>query len=246
MKAKLFILAFVSTLLISMSPKDFIATQMSFERVKVAQKHKNTIVNDLLKSKGINSNSFDLFLRAFKTEKTLEVWAKNKTDKTYQLITTYEHCASSGILGPKRRSGDRQTPEGFYTVDFFNPTSQYFLSFRINYPNASDKIFADPINPGDNVFIHGNCVTIGCIPIGDDKMEELYLLAIRARNYGEINVHVFPNKMDDAGMAALKAINADATIQAFWSNIKTGYDVFETTKSLPKISVAADGFYVVK
>jgi murein L,D-transpeptidase YafK len=242
MKTKLLSMLVLTSILFSMSPKDFFSSQMSFPRVKNAQKNKGAVVNNLLTSNGISTASYDLFIRAFKTEKTLEIWAKNKNESTYKLIKTYAHCASSGVLGPKRRSGDKQTPEGFYTVDLFNPTSNYYLSFRISYPNASDKIFADPINPGDNIFIHGNCVTIGCIPVGDDAIDEIYLLAAKAKVSGEIPVHIFPTKMTAENMAGLKsqnAANAD-----FWDNIKPGYDAFENTKTLPKVSVDASGKYV--
>ena len=142
------------------NPVSFYNSQSRFPRVREAIKQKGQFVNELLASKGINARDFDIFLRIFKKEREVELWAKNKKSSTFTLLKVYNSCASSGVLGPKRRSGDRQTPEGFYNVDAFNPASHYNLSFRVSYPNISDLKFADPINPGDNIFIHGSCLTI--------------------------------------------------------------------------------------
>ena len=244
MKKTLLLVPFVALFLSMTPPNDFYENQLKFTRVQEAHKLKGKAVEALLKEKGINSSEFDLFLRAFKKEKVLEVWAKNKDKSEFTLLKTYDFCATTGILGPKRRSGDRQMPEGFYKVDLFNPNSQYLLSFRINYPNASDKKFADPINPGDSIFIHGHCVTIGCIPVGDDNIKELYLLAIKAKSSGnDINVHIFPTKLDDASLSALKSENPQNA--DFWTNLKPGFDAFESTKMLPKVSVGDDGKYIV-
>jgi murein L,D-transpeptidase YafK len=225
----------------AMTKADFLSQQMAFPRVKKAQANKGKVVDALLSSNGIDTKSFDIFLRGFKQEQKLELWAKNKGDDTFKLLKTYDFCATTGVLGPKRRSGDKQIPEGFYTVDFFNPQSQYHLSFRINYPNKSDLVFADKLNPGDNIFIHGHCVTIGCIPIGDDLIQELYLMTIRAKGSGQnVPVHIFPMKMDAANASQLTGSNAE-----FWSWLKPGYDAFESSKALPNITVDDNGKYVV-
>jgi len=229
-------------------PTNFFEQQLKFPRVLAANKEKSKAINDLLASKSINSANFDLFLRAFKKEQKLEVWAKNKADETFTLVKTYEFCATTGVLGPKRRSGDRQIPEGFYEVDLFNPQSQYYLSFRINYPNKSDLVFADKLNPGDNIFIHGHCVTIGCIPIGDENIKELYLLAAKAKSAGgKINVHIFPTVMNDQNYKVINnEFGTDASLLAFWSWLKPGFDAFESSKKLPEIVVEDSGRYVVK
>ncbi|MCU0325326.1 MAG: L,D-transpeptidase family protein [Spirosomaceae bacterium] len=234
---------FFSLLMISsiaMVNSDFYSQQLTFPRVKKAQINKGRAIETLLSSNGIDSKNFEIFLRAFKKEQKLELFAKNKSDNSFKLLKTYDFCATTGVLGPKRRSGDRQIPEGFYTVNFFNPQSQYHLSFRINYPNESDLVFADKLNPGDNIFIHGSCITIGCIPIGDDMIEELYLFAVRAKSNGQnIPVHIFPMRMNN--MSELKGENAE-----FWSWLKPGYDAFENTKVLPKVRVASDGKYIIQ
>jgi murein L,D-transpeptidase YafK len=246
---KIFVMIFLTSILMSMTPPiNFFEQQLKFLRVQEANRKKGKAVGELLSSKNINSNSFDLFLRAFKKEQKLEVWAKNKADDNFILLKSYEYCASTGILGPKRRSGDRQIPEGFYEVDLFNPQSQYLLSFRINYPNKSDLVFADKLNPGDNIFIHGHCVTIGCIPIGDENIQELYLLAAKAKSSGgKINVHIFPTIMNEQNYKTINdEFGTDASLLAFWSWLKPGYDAFENSKKLPNIVIEDSGKYVVK
>lgn len=244
-----FTMILLTSILMSMTPPtNFFEQQLKFPRVLAANKEKSKAINDLLASKSINSANFDLFLRAFKKEQKLEVWAKNKADETFTLVKTYEFCATTGVLGPKRRSGDRQIPEGFYEIDLFNPQSQYYLSFRINYPNKSDLVFADKLNPGDNIFIHGHCVTIGCIPIGDENIKELYLLAAKAKSAGgKINVHIFPTVMNDQNYKVINnEFGTDASLLAFWSWLKPGFDAFESSKKLPEIVVEDSGRYVVK
>lgn len=244
-----FTIILLTSILMSMSPPtNFFEQQLKFPRVQAANRVKGKAVSDLLSSKSINTTSFDIFLRAFKKEQKLEVWAKNKSDDTFTLVKTYEFCATTGVLGPKRRSGDRQIPEGFYEVDSFNPQSQYLLSFRINYPNKSDLVFADKLNPGDNIFIHGHCVTIGCIPIGDDNIQELYLLAAKAKSAGgKINVHIFPTIMNDQNYKAINnEFGTDASLLAFWSWLKPGFDAFENSKKLPVVVIDESGKYEVK
>ncbi len=243
---------FVPLLLIlmslSLSPIDFYQAQLRFPRVREAHKTKGKIVDEMLSAKGIISANFDVFFRAFKKEQKFEVWVKNKEEISFKLLKTYDFCATTGVLGPKRRSGDRQMPEGFYTVDAFNPTSNYHLSFRVNYPNASDKKFADQLNPGDNIFVHGSCITIGCIPVGDENIKEIYLLAARAKSgEQEIPIHIFPNKMTDENYDSLKAeFASNATLLEFWSWLKPGFDAFEKTNIVPTIAVKDSGKYAVK
>jgi len=118
-----------------------------------------------------------LTLIGLKHEKLLEVWGEYHGKQIY--ITTYPFTAFSGHLGPKLREGDRQIPEGVYRVGYLNPNSKFHLSININYPNKFDRTMAKKerrTNLGSAIMIHGNNVTVGCIPIGDDKIEELYFL----------------------------------------------------------------------
>ena len=188
--------------------------------------------------------SVNIFIRAFKKEGLIEVWAKNKVQAEYKLLHTFDICASSGIIGPKRKQGDGQVPEGFYFIDRFNPTSNFYLSLGLSYPNESDKILGVKGNLGGDVFIHGNCVTIGCMPITDDKIKELYLLGVEPKTAGQnkIPVDVYPCKMDEAGMIYLEK-SGEADLFKFWKNLKEGYDWFEKKKTVPKVYVDKSGKY---
>jgi murein L,D-transpeptidase YafK len=216
-------------------PPGFKEQQLKFDRVKSAYEEKEVAVKDLLKKQNA-TDSYNLFIRAFKKERDLEVWIKPKGSDTYALLTTYDFCTSSGVLGPKRKEGDLQIPEGVYSINHFNPFSTFHLSLGLNYPNASDRILSDKKHPGGAIYIHGNCVSIGCIPIMDEKIKELYILSVEAKNGGQTNipVHIFPAR--DIGQ--LPASD-------FWSNLRIVYDDFEQTKKLRPISVDKTGAYVL-
>ena len=220
-------------LFIMTNPPGFKEQQLKFDRVKSAYEEKESAVKDLLKSRDI-TGGYQLFIRAFKKEEELEVWIKNKGTDTYSLLTTYYFCTSSGNLGPKRKEGDLQIPEGAYSINHFNPFSTFHLSLGINYPNASDRILSDKKHPGGAIYIHGNCVSIGCIPITDEKIKELYILAVEAKNSGQLNipVHIFPAR----DISQLPQSD-------FWDNLKRVYDDFEKDKKLRPISVDKTGAY---
>lgn len=215
------------------NPPGFKDQQLEFDRVKSAYEEKESVVSELLRSKSIGAD-YKLFIRAFKKEKELEVWATQAG--TYQLLTTYDFCTSSGKLGPKRKEGDLQIPEGVYHINHFNPFSTFHLSLGINYPNASDRILSDKKHPGSAIYIHGDCVSIGCIPITDDKIKELYVLAVDSKDGGQSNipVHIFPARFE----------SIDEEMTPFWENLKTVYDDFEKTKKLRSISVDKAGAYI--
>lgn len=227
------------------SEPDFFKKQLEFPRVAKAYDSKGKEVDRLLSAKDIHTSKFDLFLRALKKEQKLEVWAKNKNQKAFTLVKTYDFCTFSGLLGPKRRSGDLQIPEGVYQVSNFNPQSSYHLSFKINYPNKSDLVYADKKNPGNDIYIHGDCVSIGCIPLGDDNIEELYLLAAKAKNAGgTIQVHIFPSNMNSKDYAKLKSnYEENSELLSFWANLKPIYQAFEKSKELPTVKINAKGRY---
>jgi len=227
----------------------FKAKQQKFPRVKTAYTEKENLVKELFSAQGIELSSATLFIRVFKKEAQLEVWAKSLKGSAYQLIKKYEICCSSGELGPKRKQGDGQVPEGVYEIDRFNPSSNFYLSLGISYPNASDRILGNKGNLGGDIFIHGSCVTIGCMPLTDDKIKEVYLMAVEAKSSGhaKIPVHIFPFRMKDANMKSYEEkYKDDATIISFWKNIKKGYDYFETNKALSLISVLNNGEYSIK
>ncbi|MBZ4399408.1 MULTISPECIES: murein L,D-transpeptidase family protein [unclassified Myxococcus] len=181
-----------------------------------------------------------LYVRAFKHERELEVWAGPK-DGPLVKVRTYPFCAASGELGPKRRQGDLQVPEGFYTIDLFNPVSSYHLSMRVSYPNAADKHHKTPgVSLGGDIYVHGDCVSIGCIAIEDGPIEELYLMALdtRAHTKRDPIIHIFPRRLDAAGMTALEAqAGTDAKLLALWRSLAPAYTGFEESRRVPRTSI---------
>jgi hypothetical protein len=126
---------------------------------------------------GFDSTPKQIALLAFKQEQMVEVWGKS--GNRWNKIKTYPFTATSGNPGPKLRQGDKQIPEGLYRITFLNPNSSYHLSLKIGYPNAFDKEMAQKdgrTNLGGDIFFHGKAATVGCIPVGDKAIEEVFLL----------------------------------------------------------------------
>jgi len=232
----------------SMAPiSDFKSDQQKFPRVRAAFATKGDLVQAKLQKLNLDWGKYDLFMRGFKQEKELEVWAKAKTESTYRHLVTYDFCVLSGDLGPKRRQGDWQVPEGFYHIDVFNPASSYHLSMRVSYPNASDRILGVKGSLGGDIYIHGDCVSIGCIPITDDKIKELYILCVDAKNSGQskIPVHIFPAKLADDFFQDPPQGTTEK-LKTFWKNLEPGYQHFESTKKVPQMGVNTKGAYYLK
>lgn len=227
--------------------ESFKQAQLKHSRVKTAYTEKEWVVKKYFTEKKLNYNGYQLFIRGFKQEGKLEAWVKEKGRETFVLLTTYDFCSTSGTLGPKRKEGDLQIPEGIYHLNHFNPLSNFYLSLGVSYPNASDKILSDKKSPGGAIYIHGNCVTIGCIPITDEKIKELYILAVEARNNGQekIPIHLFPAKLDASSLSALEK-NFGASHIEFWKNLQTIYNDFESSKTLRAITVNSLGKYQFK
>jgi murein L,D-transpeptidase YafK len=144
--------------------------------------------------KGVSLDNFELSLLAFKEEQLLELYARNEHTDEWFLVKTYPFKAYSGKLGPKLKEGDRQIPEGIYQIEYLNPNSSYHLSLKVNYPNEFDReraIKDGRDNLGGDIMIHGKDVTIGCIPIGDSSIEEVFFLAEKSIKNG-INVIISP------------------------------------------------------
>ncbi len=219
----------------------FADQQLMNSHVATAKKEKEETLRQLCKEKGINWPVTNLFIRAFKKEAEIEVWAKNANGKSYKLLKTYPICRVSGGLGPKRREGDYQTPEGFYYISDFNPNSNFYLSLGVSYPNASDRIkTTDKKHPEGSIYIHGNCVTIGCMPIQDDGIKELYWLAVQAKTSGQtkISAHVFPFHMNVENMNwAEEKYSDNQSLINFWKNLQSGYNRFEKNKTIPQVGV---------
>jgi murein L,D-transpeptidase YafK len=179
-----------------------------------------------------------IFMRIFKREFELEVWLKR--DGRFERFATYPICMWSGDLGPKLRQGDRQAPEGFYTVDKsqLNPASKYHRSFNLGFPNAFDRAHG---RTGSLLMVHGNCLSIGCYAMTDPVIDEIWTLVTAALNAGQkrFQVEVFPFRMTEANIAR----HAHADMAPFWRQLKEGHDAFERDHVPPQVSVC-QGRYV--
>jgi len=221
----------------------FETKQRGYERVRDAFARHRDAVQAAFVEEGAAWPPRGVYLRAFKLEGVLELWAEKGKSKERVLVRRFPICAASGELGPKRREGDGQVPEGFYLIDRFNPRSSYHLSLGLDYPNAVDRARAGDDRPGGDIFIHGGCVTIGCLPLQDGPVEWLYVAAVIARDHGQkkIPVHVFPFRF---GSPEANAYVAAATpeLAAFWSVLERGYRAFEATHLPPAVEPRRDGY----
>jgi murein L,D-transpeptidase YafK len=213
-------------------------TARAEDRVAAARQNRARSLSTLFASVGVQYPPAELYLRAFKQERELEVWAGARGQPLTK-VKTYAFCAASGELGPKRQEGDLQVPEGFYTVDLFNPRSAFHLSMRVSYPNESDRLLGRrPL--GGAIMVHGNCVSIGCIAIEDDPIEELYVLTLDggAKMARAVPIHIFPRRLDAEGLAALEQLPyASESLMAFWRSLEPGWRLFEETHRPPKVTV---------
>lgn len=225
----------------------FKAEQIQYARVKNAYGEKMEGIQNELDSNGIRMDELQLVLLTFKAEQKIELWAKNKSDSVYKYIKSFDFCTLSGELGPKRRQGDRQVPEGFYYIDRFNPVSNYYLSLEVSYPNDADRILGYWRNLGGDIYIHGDCVSIGCIPITNEKIKELYVYALEAKNNGQENipVYMFPEQLTDSNFEELKQQFAGRQdLIEFWKNLKEGYDKFQAEQKELNVIVNEKGRYI--
>jgi murein L,D-transpeptidase YafK len=227
----------------STPPGTFKQEQKRYPRVRKAYSNQEQRVLDALKAKNITPDQMQLYIRAFKDEKEIELWGKNKQDSTYQLIETFEVCSNSGILGPKREEGDMQVPEGFYYIDRFNPYSNFYLSLGINYPNRSDRILGNKQALGSDIFIHGNCVTVGCLPIEDEPIKALYVYCVEAKDNGQekIPVTIFPARLSNAKLNELLEDTGNAKHKGLWKDLQKAFLLFNEHKQLPNIAFLKDG-----
>lgn len=197
------------------------------------------------KSKNINWPPKKVFIRVFKYDRELEVWTTDSTE--YTLFKKYKICLLSGDIGPKRREGDLQVPEGFYYINDFNYNSKYYLSLGVDYPNKSDKILSKYKNIGGLIYIHGACVSVGCIDVGDEAIDEIYTLCRITKNNGQdsIPVHIFP--INYGNLKSLYYLDfklkSKPEIIEFEKNIFEGFNIFNESNILPVISIDDYGIY---
>ncbi len=180
------------------------------------------------------------YVRIFKKESVLEVWLK-RDDGSYGFFRDFPICIYSGELGPKRKQGDKQAPEGFYEVGLkaLNPNSQYHLSFNLGYPNAYDSAHG---YTGNYLMVHGECVSVGCYAMGNAQIEEIYTLVASALQHGQsfVPVHIFPFKMTKTNMLAYQSHRW----MPFWQQLKPAYDYFEQHRYPPIIETVGKRYNV--
>lgn len=168
-------------------------------------------------------------IRIFKESSELEVW-KETTSGGYRLLTTYHICAWSGDLGPKIVEGDRQSPEGFYTITpgLLNPNSNYYLAFNTGFPNKFDRAWG---RTGSDLMVHGDCSSRGCYSMTDESIAEIYAIVREtfAGGIPSVQLQIFPFRMTPHNLA----VHAKSKHMAFWQNIKDGYDRFELSRKPP-------------
>jgi murein L,D-transpeptidase YafK len=174
-----------------------------------------------------------ILVRIFKQESELEVWKEDKTGR-FALLKTYPICRWSGDLGPKIKQGDRQAPEGFYTITpgLMNPNSNYYLAINTGFPNAYDRANG---RTGAFLMIHGDCSSAGCYAMTDEQVAEIYALARESFFGGQrsFQIQAYPFKMTPLNMAK----HRNSPNMAFWKMLKQGYDHFEVTRHEPKVDV---------
>ena len=174
-----------------------------------------------------------ILVRLFKQEAELEVWKQDRSGR-FALLKTYPICRWSGDLGPKVREGDRQAPEGFYSISpaQMNPQSAYYLSFNTGYPNAYDKALG---HSGSQLMVHGDCSSRGCYAMTDEQISEIYSLGRESFFGGQraFQLQAYPFRMTPMNMAK----HRNNPNMPFWKMIKQGYDHFEVTRQEPKVDV---------
>lgn len=249
MRSVLFLIVFGLIVNISFGQNSFADMQKNYPKVALALKYRKDTLIKQFQKEGLQWPPNEVYIRSFKYDSQLEVWVRNAGDEHFKLFKTYKVCAMAGSIGPKRMEGDYQVPEGFYYINQFNPRSEYHLSLKLNYPNESDKLLSDAIRPGGGIYIHGSCVTVGCIPITDPQIEELYVLTLNAKSSGQdfIPVHIFPIRYsNEKSMEYFKRATKDnLQVQEFSMKLRTAYDYFNKEKKLPVIAINKKGEYVI-
>ena len=186
----------------------------------------------LMAQKGMSQND-PILVRAYKKEAEMEVW-KRGANGQYALLKTFPICRWSGQLGPKTKQGDRQAPEGFYTVTpgQMNPNSSYYLSFDTGYPNAYDRANG---RTGNYIMVHGTCSSSGCFAMTDESMGEIYALARDSFAGGQraFQFQSYPFRMTAANVAKFR----NDPNAPFWKNLKEGSDYFEALREEPRVGL---------
>jgi murein L,D-transpeptidase YafK len=213
-----------------------IALYEKFERVSLEEAQRSLPAR--LAAKGLRQGQ-PVFVRIFKQEAVLELWMRD--DRQWRLFQSYPICRFSGGLGPKLKQGDRQAPEGFYQVanGQLNPNSRHHLSFNLGFPNAFDRAHG---RTGSYLMVHGGCSSIGCYAMTDPAVDDIYRLVSAALRNGQasVEVHALPFRMTDANMTR----HARSRWFDFWRELKAGYDLFESDRSVPSVQLVGKRYVV--
>jgi murein L,D-transpeptidase YafK len=245
-------LGFISCILfLAILPLDgqtFADQQLNFERVRAARLQSESRIIKLFKDSGFSGMPKFIYWRSFKLEDELELWATDSSNMPYRKVKTYHVCKGSGDLGPKRKFGDMQVPEGLYYIERFNPNSTFHLSLKIAYPNESDLVFADKENPGNEIYMHGGCVSVGCLPMTDSVITEIYWLNVLSQSYqgknAKIPIDIFPCHFTPKNWTYLKTnYSHKPLLIKFWQNLEEAYVFFQEKKIAPGYWVDQKGKY---
>lgn len=232
-----------------MHTRHLLIIKKTFPRPDESFKRKEDTLQKQFEAKNLVWPAKYIYIRSFKYDSQLEVWVKDEIKEPFKLFKTYRVCALAGTLGPKRLEGDYQVPEGFYYINEFNPRSEYYLSLGLNYPNVSDKILSDSYRPGGSIYIHGSCVTVGCIPLTDKQIDEVYILAAHAKGLGQdyIPVHIFPIRFNvPRSVKYLENFTRDdIALKKFDERLEDAFDYFEKYKQLPVVLINEQGEYTI-
>lgn len=224
----------------------FLDEQLKYSRVRTAHQEKTPVIQEKLTSMDLELNNVNVLIKAYKYEQLVKIYVKNKADEDWSVYKTFPFNCTSGDLGPKRQEGDMQIPEGYYYINHFNPYSHFYLSLGVSYPNKADKIKSTAAKKGSAIYMHGGCASIGCIPIEDEPIKELYMLSVYAKNggQGKIPLHIMPFEYSPEKMT--QAIQLYPDHKDFWINLYTVEQNFDKTKILPDVGINSEGDYYEK
>lgn len=218
-------------------------TLLKYERVIAAEKSSGAFWKEECRKLNLQFPPKQIYIRVFKKEQLFEIWAAD-TGRMH-LLKTFPVCMIPGKLGPKLKQGDKQVPEGLYEIDVFNPQSDFHLSMRINYPNIADWVrsLQEP-DPGGDIYIHGDCYSVGCLPMTDEGITAIFwLCAARQMMYPDKNipVHIFPFKMD----SDIETHTYSEATRALWQQLRPFYLYFEQNRVLPTFDISQEGAYIL-
>lgn len=210
-------------------------------RIEKIVKNNLPIVEKRLNELGIKKPT-SIYIRAFKLDGELEVWLQDR--EKWLLYKTFRICTISGIPGRKRIQGDGQIPEGIYEITWFNQNSNYHLAMKINYPNEADWFHSDSTIAGDEIYLHGGCVTVGCIPLTDSKIEEIWTLCNMVDS--KIAVHIFSIKFSNPrAKMILETFCYTRDDKEFQLQMEKVFFYFNENRRTPKVIVDSKGRYQI-